>query len=145
VIFSACGAFAPHAFYFKDPAMHKTRFSLVLWALLLAQLACNAVLPTPSATSIPEPTATWVVILEPTFPVATPDLPRDEAGVPRMALEGAYTAWAAGAAHIVDVRSPASYEAGHIEGAINIPLGEFETNMANIDLPKDEWIITYCT
>lgn len=106
---------------------------------LLALSACNGSVITS------EPTATFVVILEPTYPVATPALPQNETAVPRATLEQAITAWAAGDTIIVDVRSQAAYETGHIEGAINIPLNEFESNPANIDLPKDQWIITYCT
>ena len=117
--------------------------------LLCLLTACGGPAPTPEPTAIPATqtplTPDLTVIVEPTFPVATPNLPRDEAGVPRVALEQAYVAWAAGTAIILDVRSAAAYEAGHIEGAVNIPLGEIETNAANLDLPKDQWIITYCT
>jgi rhodanese-related sulfurtransferase len=45
----------------------------------------------------------------------------------------------------VDVRSAEAYEASHLAGSLFIPLGEFETDIENIDLPKDQWIITYCT
>ena len=86
-----------------------------------------------------------VVIIEPTFAVQDPDLPATEADVPRASLEQALTAYNAGAAVFVDVRAPQSYEISHIPGAINIPLGEFETNIANVNLNKEEWIITYCT
>jgi 3-mercaptopyruvate sulfurtransferase SseA len=106
--------------------------------LLLVLTACGG------PASAPEATATYVVMPEPTSAGAA-NLPRDEASVPRATLEQAYTAWAAGAAIIVDVRSQASYDTGHVAGAINIPLGEFETNIASLDLPKDAWIIPYCT
>jgi len=58
--------------------------------------------------------------------------------VARVALES-------GAAIIVDVRSKQAYDESHIPGAINILLGEFETNINGIALEKDQWIITYCT
>ena len=43
---------------------------------------------------------------------------------------------------IVDVLSPQSYHRAHIEGAINIPLGQ----LASLEhkLPKDAKIVTYC-
>jgi 3-mercaptopyruvate sulfurtransferase SseA len=42
----------------------------------------------------------------------------------------------------VDVRPKAEYEAGHIAGAINIPLGELLTRLK--DLPPKKYLITYC-
>jgi len=45
----------------------------------------------------------------------------------------------------VDVRGSEAYAAGHVPGALNIQLEEFETNPANLKLDKEQWIITYCT
>ena len=42
----------------------------------------------------------------------------------------------------VDVRSKDSYDAGHIKGAINIPLSEILTRIG--ELPAKKEIITYC-
>ncbi len=64
---------------------------------------------------------------------------------PRITVEEAKAAFDSGQAIIVDVRSADSYSAGHAVGAISIPLAEFETNISNIALEKDQWIITYCT
>ena len=50
-----------------------------------------------------------------------------------------------GAAVIVDVRSPASFEMSHISGAISMPLADIEANPGGLNLAKDQWIITYCT
>ena len=55
------------------------------------------------------------------------------------------SAWASGAAIIVDVRSPDAFALSHIEGAVNVSLGDIETHPTSLDLPKDQWIITYCT
>jgi rhodanese-related sulfurtransferase len=44
---------------------------------------------------------------------------------------------------IVDVRSQAMYDTGHIRGAKLIPVGEIG-NRAN-ELPKDKTIVTYCS
>lgn len=44
---------------------------------------------------------------------------------------------------IVDVRSPDEYAAGHVSGALNIPLDELEERSAEI--PQDRPVVTYCT
>jgi predicted sulfurtransferase len=44
---------------------------------------------------------------------------------------------------VVDVRSQAMYDAGHIRGAKLIPVGEIG-NRAN-ELPKNKQIVTYCS
>ena len=134
--------------------MPKTKILLAVSMLMLVTLACNTLLSAPAtappsspatATVSADPTSTPVVIVEPTFPVEEPDLPANEAAVPRVSLEQALTAYSAGAAVFVDVRAPQSYEISHIPGAINISLGVFETDIANVNLKKDAWIITYCT
>jgi rhodanese-related sulfurtransferase/rubrerythrin len=43
---------------------------------------------------------------------------------------------------LVDVRQPEEYEAGHIPGAVLIPLGELENRYG--ELEKDKRILTYC-
>jgi hypothetical protein len=129
--------------HFERKAMPKTKILFAASLLILASLACNAVLPSAFAPS--GPTSTPVVIVEPTFPAQQTDLPATEAEVPRVSLEAALTAYNAGAAVFVDVRDAGSYAASHIAGAINIPLTEFENNIANVDLDKEAWIITYCT
>jgi len=44
---------------------------------------------------------------------------------------------------VVDVRSQAMYDAGHIRGAKLIPIGEV-ANRIN-ELPKDKQIVAYCS
>lgn len=44
---------------------------------------------------------------------------------------------------VVDVRSPMEYEAGHFEGAVNIPINEVERRMSEFG-PKDKPVIVYC-
>ncbi len=46
-------------------------------------------------------------------------------------------------AFILDVRNQSEYAAGHIEGAVNIPLNDLRTRMQ--ELPTDREILTYCT
>ena len=48
-----------------------------------------------------------------------------------------------GEAIIIDVRSEASYEAGHAKGAILIPATEILSHLDK--LPRDKTIITYCS
>ena len=72
-------------------------------------------------------------------------IPQTEDAVPRVKIEEAKAALESGKAVIVDVRSAESFAAGHAAGAISIPLTEFENNIDNLPLDKDQWIITYCT
>jgi rhodanese-related sulfurtransferase len=43
----------------------------------------------------------------------------------------------------LDVRYAEDYAAGHIPGALSIPLTELETRLGELD--RTDWIITYCT
>ena len=43
---------------------------------------------------------------------------------------------------VIDVRPPEEYAAGHIAGALSIPLIQLEQRLA--DLPKDKRIVAYC-
>ncbi len=104
----------------------------VLFALTLS--ACSAA-----------PTSAPTVIVEPTNPPQTGSLPRTEADVPRVTVEEARLALESGMALIVDVRSAQSYAAGHIEGAVSIPLSQIEADPESLPLDKGLWIITYCT
>lgn len=45
---------------------------------------------------------------------------------------------------IVDVRQPDEYAAGHIEGAINLPLGELLQNLGELPDSKTAPILLYC-
>lgn len=61
-------------------------------------------------------------------------------------LAGAKRAYDLRDAVFVDARSPDAYAAGHIPGARNLPVYEFETRgrEALADLPGEARIITYC-
>lgn len=48
----------------------------------------------------------------------------------------------AGEAMVIDVRPPAEYDAGHIEGAVNIPLESLPERLSK--LPHDQEIVAYC-
>lgn len=43
---------------------------------------------------------------------------------------------------VVDVRPPEEYAAGHLPGAINVPLSQLEERMAQ--LPRDREVVAYC-
>ena len=47
-----------------------------------------------------------------------------------------------GEALVIDVRPPEEYLAGHLEGAVSIPLAELEQQLAQ--LPADKEIVAYC-
>jgi hypothetical protein len=117
----------------------KTSIFLPIVVLTLATLACNALLPLPAEESVP------TQIIEPAVTQPQLSIPQSENGVHRVTVDEAKAAFDSGAAIIVDVRSQEAYETSHVAGAVFIPLGAFETDIASVDLPKDEWIITYCT
>jgi rhodanese-related sulfurtransferase len=47
-----------------------------------------------------------------------------------------------GAVTVLDVRPPEEYRAGHIPGAISVPLSELKHRLA--ELPRDREIVAYC-
>lgn len=46
-------------------------------------------------------------------------------------------------ARLVDVRTPGEFAAGHIPGALNIPVQQLDARMSEL-LPKDEPVVVYC-
>lgn len=44
---------------------------------------------------------------------------------------------------LLDVRSPGEYSAGHIEGAINIPVGELQGRLGELGA-RDRAVVVYC-
>jgi rhodanese-related sulfurtransferase len=46
-------------------------------------------------------------------------------------------------ARLVDVRTPEEFAAGHLDGAVNIPVQELDGRMAELE-PKGEPIVLYC-
>jgi rhodanese-related sulfurtransferase len=60
-------------------------------------------------------------------------------------LEEAIALHKAGSALFVDARHAFDFHLGHITGAINVPLAEFELSKSPLArMPKDTLIITYC-
>lgn len=101
--------------------------------------------PEPTLPSIPDLTSTPTQAADPVLTQPTGELPLTEADVPRVTVQDAKAALDRGEAIIVDVRGADAYRVSHVAGAINIQLGEFETNPLGLNLDKDQWIITYCT
>jgi hypothetical protein len=63
--------------------------------------------------------------------------------VPRVSVGNARATHELKQAVFVDVRDTGQYAAGHVTGALSIPLGELEDRLNELD--KAQWIITYCT
>ena len=108
------------------------RFALLTIALLILLAACQA-----QATPAPTP--------KPTLTPPPARLPATEAEVRRTSVQDAKAALDSGSAILLDVRSPAAFEASHAAGALSIPLADIEANPTGLDLDQDQWIITYCT
>ena len=123
-----------------------TRFKILLLnvTLILVLSACSPSLasPTIASTLLPtqQPTAEAKTI---TVPAPTQMLPASDADVPRVSVTDAKAAFDKGQAIIIDVRTKAAYEASHIKGALY--LGDLEDSQMNLTVPKNQWIITYCT
>ncbi len=45
---------------------------------------------------------------------------------------------------LIDVRTPAEYASGHVDGAVNLPLNRFVQEYAGVAPDKDRQIILYC-
>jgi rhodanese-related sulfurtransferase len=43
---------------------------------------------------------------------------------------------------VIDVRGPGEYAAGHVQGALNIPLGQLPKKLKQ--LPREQQVVTYC-
>jgi phage shock protein E len=47
--------------------------------------------------------------------------------------------------HILDVRSPAEYQQGHAQGAVNIPVDQLAIQLSKgLDFAQDDEITVYC-
>jgi 3-mercaptopyruvate sulfurtransferase SseA len=114
--------------------MNKLKWIGLFLLLALTLSACSA-----SSADLP------IVPVEPAWTLPVGDLPQTEADVPRVTVEDAKSAFDSGQAIIVDVRSTQSFVAGHIAGALSIPLTRIEDAPKSVTLDKTKWIITYCT
>ena len=44
---------------------------------------------------------------------------------------------------LLDVRSPGEFSSGHIDGALNIPVGDLQSRLKELD-DKDRAVVVYC-
>jgi len=63
--------------------------------------------------------------------------------IPRVTVDKAYEAFTNGEAILVDTRTVTQFQAGHAEGAINVPLDQIDSSLAELD--PEAWYVTYCT
>jgi len=96
-----------------------THFPVRRWPVLLAALALTALLPGAGGRAAEAPEAPRVTAEE----------------VKRLAEKGEVV--------IIDTRGKDAYDAEHVVGALNVPLTELESRLA--ELPKDKLIAAYCT
>jgi hypothetical protein len=123
--------------------------ALVVWALMRTVQAPSSgyveqpVADTPSVTA----TAPAVVETAQTSTSATapppPAVQGERTNVARVSVEDLREQHRNGAVTIIDVRDAASFEAGHIPGALNMPFASIESFVDMI--PKGKPIVTYCT
>ncbi len=137
---------------------------LVLTSLVGAVMSCTpAATPTPMPTGTPTPTlppaATSTTVPQPTptpaptaAPTVTPTAAPEAAGppaspdeVPRMTVEELKELMDGGATIVImDNRPRASFDTGHISGAISLP---WKPELSEVDLEMVPWgvpIVTYC-
>ena len=124
--------------------MKKYQPLLAISILIVATLACNTLLPQAQPTPNLPPTVVLVPPVNPTQS-SNSNAPQTEADVPRIPVDEAKAAFDSGQAIIVDVRDAEAYAELHTAGSISLPLDLFELSIDSIPLPKDQWIITYCT
>jgi len=130
---------------------------LVVWALTrTVEPSTTATLDTPAIEVPPvttqtqaQPATDFSSTDATTAPPLTNTLPppaqaqNEHADVPRMSIEDLRAKLNRGAVTVVDVRDNASYQRGHIPGALNIPMA---STQSMIDLiPKGKPVVTYCT
>ena len=122
----------------------KKKYLLAHGALLAlvagAGLACNST-NAGSATTMATPAAATTA--DPNAPAAAP-AQNPEDSMPRVRVEAAREEVASGKAVIIDVRGTDAWKAAHIEGALDIQLGDLEKGDFK-NIPKDKRIIAYCT
>jgi phage shock protein E len=45
---------------------------------------------------------------------------------------------------LLDVRTPGEFGAGHLEGAVNVPVGAIDATGSNVPAKNDQPIVVYC-
>lgn len=109
--------------------------ALVGWALYRSFNApvATAIVTAPSGTNAPLP-----------LPAATAgDDEAAKAAVKRISAEELHRRLEKNEVTLIDVRLKEGWDAGHIRGAMHIPLASVESYLSYI--PRDKPIVTYCT
>ena len=76
---------------------------------------------------------------------ASPGMPAGHAAIPEIDPTQLRQFLASGERHLLlDVREPRELEAGHIEGQVNIPLGQLVFRMSELDGWQDELVVCIC-
>ncbi len=120
----------------------KQLFVLSLAVMVLLIAACNdAATPVNVSRATPAPTA-------PSAPAAQqPGVDShghtEGADAPRISLADAKKAFDDKSAVFIDTHLKNAYDAGHVPGAINVPVAELDLKINTI--PKGKKIIAYCT
>jgi rhodanese-related sulfurtransferase len=70
-------------------------------------------------------------------------IPAGDDSVRRVPIAELQQALKAGKVVVVDVRSKGDYDESHAKGALSIPLSEIEQRSK--ELPRESFIVTYCT
>jgi rhodanese-related sulfurtransferase len=73
-----------------------------------------------------------------------PLLNRGASGVPNVSAIEAVLLMSRNKALVLDVRDPAEFAAGHIQGAKNIPVAELGNRLKEIEKFKDKAILVHC-
>lgn len=107
------------------PFIGPSSFALALTGLVACE---GGPPPAVSSRSTPSPTPTTTTPPAP----AKPDAPADAATLAREPE-----------VLIIDVRTPGEFQGGHLEGAINIPVGD-TARMASVIGRKDRPVVLYC-
>ena len=106
---------------------HKLIYSTLLLALAAVIGACNAADTANVQKPVPGPRAQNV----------HPD------GARRVTIDELVAMMKEGKAYVVDVRTEAAFDQGHIPGAHLIPANEVMNHLN--ELPRDKMIVTYCS
>lgn len=114
--------------------------ALVGWALTRTVEPDPAPLPETAVAQSPVPGAPASAT---PAPGSTSMTPTSEEGVPRIVAADLKAKVDRGEVTVIDVRDAASYQIGHIPGALHIPFASVESQIAFI--PKGKPIVTYCT
>ena len=114
-----------------------TRLLTILTAaVLFVALSCTT--PTPNQpVSVQNTPAATPVIVQSTPAAAVTD------AAPRIGLADAKKDFDAGGGVFIDTHVKEQFDIQHIQGAINVPVGELETKLNKI--PKGKKIIAYCS